>query len=341
MRTKSIFVLVIVALLSVNCVFMARPACASTYETWGRLIVDTYHGGEVERVQGPVACPQLYDGEVAHPEEYAMAKYRADLTTGTLTARAEGESAYYDCCNWSLFRGDAKVWVSFEEMLYFHIPDGNYPDGVYVTLYGRADGLLHARGNNMAAAQGSYEMKFWSANDVNLISSEILEVKGANDPYHYDDRNCPVNDPLALRIAIVPAGTTLTESSTVEAYISGNIGTNGVLSIAAASGEQQGVADAHLRIQVMSVDVPPGIEWTSASGVFLSCLPADIDNDGDVDFFDFALLAAAWQSRPGGSNWNPACDIAVPADNVIDMNDLLVLTEHWLQTSICSVEDCQ
>jgi hypothetical protein len=58
--------------------------------------------------------------------------------------------------------------------------------------------------------------------------------------------------------------------------------------------------------------------------------PADFEPDCDVDFNDYAVLAAAWRSSSGESGWNPACDISDPSDGVIDERDLKVLTDNWL-----------
>ena len=57
---------------------------------------------------------------------------------------------------------------------------------------------------------------------------------------------------------------------------------------------------------------------------------ADFDSDDDVDSEDFAVLTAAWLTGPGDDNWNPDCDISIPADNYIDMHDLDVFVEQWL-----------
>jgi len=56
----------------------------------------------------------------------------------------------------------------------------------------------------------------------------------------------------------------------------------------------------------------------------------DFEPDGDVDFVDFAVFAAAWQTEDTDDNWNQACDISSPKNNVIDYNDLIVLSENWL-----------
>ena len=57
---------------------------------------------------------------------------------------------------------------------------------------------------------------------------------------------------------------------------------------------------------------------------------ADLDGDGDVDSEDFAIFTLAWLTEPGDDNWNPDCDISIPADNSVDMLDLAVLVEQWL-----------
>jgi hypothetical protein len=59
-------------------------------------------------------------------------------------------------------------------------------------------------------------------------------------------------------------------------------------------------------------------------------LMSDLDNDGNVDFKDFSVLAAAWLSQPGQPNWNADCDISIPKDNIIDEYDLKVFCDNWL-----------
>lgn len=56
--------------------------------------------------------------------------------------------------------------------------------------------------------------------------------------------------------------------------------------------------------------------------------PADFDEDGYVNFIDYAIFAAAWQSESGKSNYNEDCDLE--NNNSIDMNDLALFCEDWL-----------
>jgi len=59
-------------------------------------------------------------------------------------------------------------------------------------------------------------------------------------------------------------------------------------------------------------------------------IPGDFEPDRDVDFDDFAALAAAWRSENGQSRYNPVCDIGSPPNQSIDMRDVLVFAENWL-----------
>lgn len=55
---------------------------------------------------------------------------------------------------------------------------------------------------------------------------------------------------------------------------------------------------------------------------------ADIDDDGDTDLEDFAVLSAAWAAQAEEGAYNPACDMFI--DTVIDMKDLLAFLDRWL-----------
>jgi hypothetical protein len=58
---------------------------------------------------------------------------------------------------------------------------------------------------------------------------------------------------------------------------------------------------------------------------------ADIDLNGVVDMYDFALFASAWHSRFGRPGWIGRCDLAEPKDMFIDMADFDVLMDQWHQ----------
>jgi len=58
---------------------------------------------------------------------------------------------------------------------------------------------------------------------------------------------------------------------------------------------------------------------------------ADINLDGIVDLFDFALFAQAWQTHFGQSNWIGRCDLDGSKDLVIDVGDLGAFVGQWLK----------
>ena len=57
---------------------------------------------------------------------------------------------------------------------------------------------------------------------------------------------------------------------------------------------------------------------------------ADIDLNGVVDMFDYALFASTWASRFGQSKWIARCDLADDSDLVIDGGDLAAFASQWL-----------
>lgn len=63
-------------------------------------------------------------------------------------------------------------------------------------------------------------------------------------------------------------------------------------------------------------------KWYSCVGSF--------DSDCDVDNLDFAIFAAAWLAQDDQPEWNPDCNIGLSADDVIDIGDLAVFADHWL-----------
>lgn len=58
---------------------------------------------------------------------------------------------------------------------------------------------------------------------------------------------------------------------------------------------------------------------------------ADINLDGIVDNFDFAILASAWMTHFGQDGWVGRCDLAEPEDLFIDYEDLELFISQWQQ----------
>ncbi|MCE5185867.1 MAG: hypothetical protein LLF76_07050 [Planctomycetaceae bacterium] len=54
------------------------------------------------------------------------------------------------------------------------------------------------------------------------------------------------------------------------------------------------------------------------------------DGDCDVDMLDFNILSRARLSAPPEPAWNRVCDISAPADDAIDLLDMLIFADYWL-----------
>jgi len=79
----------------------------------------------------------------------------------------------------------------------------------------------------------------------------------------------------------------------------------------------------------------PAIYWQAEMSYLLAHFSSDIKLPGDfdinmkVDLVDLKTLSNAWLSSPGQTNWNPACDISSPKDNVINFRDFAVFAADW------------
>jgi hypothetical protein len=74
---------------------------------------------------------------------------------------------------------------------------------------------------------------------------------------------------------------------------------------------------------VTGVTMVPNIRLT----VCVAVPSPDLDNDDDVDFGDYAILAYQWLQSPG----SPSADIDPPGgDGIVDFNDLAVLVDSWV-----------
>jgi len=59
-------------------------------------------------------------------------------------------------------------------------------------------------------------------------------------------------------------------------------------------------------------------------------IPGDINQDGTVDIFDCVIIALAFGSKPGDSNWNPVADIN--NDGLVDIFDIVFVAVHFGET---------
>jgi len=70
-------------------------------------------------------------------------------------------------------------------------------------------------------------------------------------------------------------------------------------------------------------------EWW-IDDVSIVAFAPDIDEDGDVDFSDFAAIATAWNTQSIDPGWNPQADLSSPPDGTISLSDLIILAQYWM-----------
>ena len=193
------------------------------------------------------------------------------------------------------------------------------------TLLYLIDGLYGGRGWdsspvrwNMSPFNGNWPSSIFLSEDnvaIDSVAFDFLfnEFKGAVTDYNGYPQRSGTEDYLheAAQVPSPPSGA--------------NYDPNHDGSITNSLGVHEHWNDANNKQYSRNLGTGDGIELINA-------LPGWPDLTGDrlVDFRDFAVLANAWHSRPGDSNWDANSDISAPADNVIDEKDLMVLCENWL-----------
>ena len=93
-----------------------------------------------------------------------------------------------------------------------------------------------------------------------------------------------------------------------------------------------GVVYGNYTITVFAIPVTGELDLadnTCTDGWVIVTVPGDTDGDGDVDYMDLYILAKAYGSKPGDSNWNPKADL--DCDNKVDYMDLYILAKHYGQ----------
>ncbi|MCK5793737.1 MAG: hypothetical protein KAH12_03465 [Anaerolineales bacterium] len=59
-------------------------------------------------------------------------------------------------------------------------------------------------------------------------------------------------------------------------------------------------------------------------------IPGDVNDDLKVNLLDFAQFSAAWLSQTDQPHWDKECDIDLPENGIINIQDLAVMIENWL-----------
>jgi hypothetical protein len=142
----------------------------------------------------------------------------------------------------------------------------------------------------------------------------------------------PVAESFSLTITLLNEGTTLEEDTIVGVEVRAGLGDMATTLSAANSHTIDSVAhvDFYHSIKIRTLIVPEGIDWTSASGVFLLGCEGDFNNDTDVDGSDLAVFAADF-GRTDCSG-GPTCEGDFDGDNDVDGSDLATFAADFGRT---------
>jgi hypothetical protein len=66
---------------------------------------------------------------------------------------------------------------------------------------------------------------------------------------------------------------------------------------------------------------------------------ADFNKDGKINMADFSILSSAWETQAGQTNWNMLCDLELPWNNQIDVNDLQLFCASWFDDGSSVLEE--
>lgn len=306
----------LVALLAFS-LAMSRPAVAYDYSVEGTIAANTWGGDEIYNAISSAERTWLEDS--AHAEgpydDLADASYFASLSSGEMEVSAYAVN-HIRANGWSFAATANCEDIIMLDDLTFTIPPGDYPEGVWVALEVHVEGLVWVDGNHggaphvSASASWSFGIGAYSADDSQTVWNEDAElVVPINQDYTEEN---------AIFSRICPPGSYSTPQVTVctfHAQVNGNAHP--------ATATHAGEASSHLLAQVLSLNVPDGVTWTSASGVFLSDCREDLNGNGGIDLSDLATLLGAYGSCWGDPDFVPAVDLN--DDNCINLSDLAQL----------------
>ena len=88
--------------------------------------------------------------------------------------------------------------------------------------------------------------------------------------------------------------------------------------------------DFYNSIKIRSLIVPEGVDWTSASGIFLLGCEGDFNDDTDVDGCDLAVFVADFDQTD--CNCGPTCEGNFDGDNDVDGSDLAIFAADFGRT---------
>ena len=159
---------------------------------------------------------------------------------------------------------------------------------------------------------------------VNVTEGPFLKSFGSTYPY-WEINN--IEGYVQIYVTQLPPRTTTYGNGTLFTIQFKGIG-EGECNITLEESELAAWADESKWVVITSVMVPHTV--LNGYAKITQPLFGDIDADGRVGLSDLVLLAKAYGSHPGDSNWNEYADLAEPW-GLISLTDLVTLAVHYGQ----------
>lgn len=178
------------------------------------------------------------------------------------------------------------------------------------------------------------------ANDFHLPSDSPCVDAGVSDPNTYEDGELDIDGEARVYNDRIDIGADEYHCSPVVPYVVGMTEPNAIAAINAVANISYGssttdysdtVPAGYVISQSITGAAPCGtvVDLVVSLGqLYVPDKSTDINGDGIVNYGDFSLQAAAWQSTEDQPGWDPNSDIN--NDNVVDINDLQKVAFDWL-----------
>jgi len=260
--------------------------------------------------------------------QWSVARYHVDLASGRIGTYVRG---YNPPKEGVVPEGaGAQAEVGCLDTLRFTVPAGHYPNGLVATLRGRLTGNL--------AAVGRVGSNFSYASQYALVVFQGGgSPPGSDYRWAYNVSVLPEQPPRAVSEAFVLStwlalpGDNYTLPRTRQVSFAARLEAHASAVGWTAPGQvSEGISDFGGSLRLLAMESPPGVTWTSASGVFLAGRPGPAPRL-TVRLVAPHLLEVAWSTNWADCTleWTPQLSVPAwaPVTNAVDLRgDLYTVT---------------
>ncbi len=232
------------------------------------------------------------------------AAFMADISTGQVTAFTNATGHYEE--PYSYWSGTGRVeHVAFKDEITFTVPAGTYPDGVEVRLHGWLTGSISS------VVGGSAQVSCYANLGADMFETGLQAIGNA------ETGSMPFTRFFACRQQLVAPGQVLASESSYTREVRAHIHRAWTSSAWINPGDGwttgHGTDDFSEGIQITTLWTPPGVTWTSDSGVFLNQVPSNVSEGPPL------APATLGQNMPNPFNPRTAIPFVLATAGAVDL----------------------